>query len=236
MDPDFKVFDFHRIFIGDFPPLFLLEIVFRTVVMYFYTIFLLRLMGKRGMGQLSVLELAIIISFGSAIGDPMIGADVPIVHGAVAVTIVAFLQNGMERLINKSKKVETFMEGAPELIVEDGLIRWECLLRDNLSKEDLFRALRGKEVEHLGQINKAFSETSGKISVLFHSPQKVKPGLSVLPENEISPKDILKKSMRIKKAGSYCCLNCGNCLSFAQKEFVPICEVCQHEEWLQAST
>jgi len=72
LDSTFKVFDFHRIFVGDTPPLFLLEIVFRTLIMYAYTVALLRVLGKRGMGQLSMLELAIIIAFGSAVGDPMV--------------------------------------------------------------------------------------------------------------------------------------------------------------------
>ncbi len=234
MDEDFKVFDFHRIFIGDEPPLFLLEIAFRTFIMYGYTIFLLRILGKRSMGQLSVLELAIIIGFGSAVGDPMIGADMPILHGVVAITVVALFQIGLEHLINKNKKVETLLEGTPNMIVDDGLIRWEQLDKNNLSKEDLFRALRGKEVEHLGQIQKAFFETSGQVSVLFYPPKKVKPGLSVTPENEIPPGSVMKKSMRMEEAGLYCCLKCGNVKSFRKKAPVPVCEVCAGEEWLKA--
>lgn len=81
MDAGFEVFDYKRIFFGDAPILFLAEIVFRTVIMYTYTIFLVRVLGKRGMGQFSGLELVIIICFGSAVGDPMIGADIPIIHG-----------------------------------------------------------------------------------------------------------------------------------------------------------
>src|SRR5687768_736421 len=106
MDSDFKPFDFPRIFFGDAPTLFLLEIVFRTLIMYSYTVFLLRLLGKRGMGQLSMLELAIIISFGSAVGDPMVGYDIPIVHGMLAITVVAIFQILLERFININRKVE----------------------------------------------------------------------------------------------------------------------------------
>src|SRR3954470_23634218 len=106
MDKNFHVFDFHRIFLGDLPIYFLLEIVFRTLIMYSYTIILLRILGKRGMGQLSTLEVAIIICFGSAVGDPMLGAEVPILHGMVAITVVAFFQIYVERLINKNRKVE----------------------------------------------------------------------------------------------------------------------------------
>ncbi len=82
--------------------MFLVKIVFRTVIMYGYSILLLRILGKRGMGQFSGLELAIIICFGSAVGDPMIGADIPIIYGIVAITTVAVLQISMEKIINKS--------------------------------------------------------------------------------------------------------------------------------------
>ena len=236
MDEQIEVFDFHRIFLGDTPPMFLLEIVFRTLIMYGYTIFLLRILGKRGMGQLSVLELAIIISFGSAIGDPMVGPNMPILHGIVAVTVVAIFQISLERLINRNKKVETFLEGSPNLIVDNGLIIWDCLNKDNLSKEDLFRALRSKDVEHLGQIQKAYFETTGQISVLFHSPRKIQPGLSVIPEMEILASDIFKRPARIETVGMYCCLNCGNRKTYRKTQKVVTCELCKMEEWTKAVT
>ena len=236
MDEQIEVFDFHRIFLGDTPPMFLLEIVFRTLIMYGYTIFLLRILGKRGMGQLSVLELAIIISFGSAIGDPMVGPNMPILHGIVAFTVVAIFQISLERLINRNKKVETFLEGSPNLIVDNGLIIWDCLNKDNLSKEDLFRALRSKDVEHLGQIQKAYFETTGQISVLFHSPRKIQPGLSVIPEMEILASDIFKRPARIETGGMYCCLNCGNRKTYRKTQKVVTCELCKMEEWTKAVT
>ena len=234
MNNDFEVFDFHRIILGDAPLIYLLEIVFRTLIMYSYTIILLRILGKRGMGQLSTLELAIIIAFGSAIGDPMVNANMPILHGMVSVTVVTIFQISLERLVNKNKKVETLLEGAPNLVVDQGIIKWECLTKDNLSKEDLFRSLRSKDVEHLGQIEKAFFETSGQISVMFYSPKKVKPGLTVLPENEIAPNSIMKVSVPVKEAGYYACLDCGNTKSFELEQNLPKCELCGSSEWVQA--
>jgi len=236
MNKDFEVFDFHRIFIGDTPLIFLLEIVLRTLIMYGYTTLLLRLLGKRGMGQLSTLELAIIIAFGTAVGDPMVDANMPVLHGMVAVTVVTIFQIALERLINKNKKVEALLEGAPNLVVEDGIIKWDCLVKDNLSKEDLFRSLRGKDVEHLGQIHKAYFETSGQISVMFKSPKQVKPGLSVIPEREIDRTTIVKAPKPAEEAGVYCCINCGNVKSFAQKQKAPTCELCAGEEWVLSQT
>jgi uncharacterized membrane protein YcaP (DUF421 family) len=234
MESSFKVFDFHRIFLGDAPPMFLLEIIFRTLIMYTYTVILLRILGKRGMGQLSMLELAIIISFGSAVGDPMVGADMPILHGIVAITGIAVFQIGLERLINRNKKVEAWMEGTANLIVENGIIHWECMKADNISKEDLFRALRSKDVEHLGQINKAFFETTGQVSVMFKPPKKVVPGLSVLPEDEIPEDQILTADDHVSISAVYACLECGNTKKLNPEEIVSQCELCNGKVWIKA--
>ena len=234
MDKNFHVFDFHRIFIGDLPIYFLLEIVFRTLIMYSYTIILLRILGKRGMGQLSTLEVAIIISFGSAVGDPMVGANVPILHGIVAVSVVAVFQRYVEKLINKNKKVEAFMEGEPRLLVDNGIIQWECMVYENISKEDLFRFLRSKEVEHLGQIHKAFFEISGQVSVMFQPPKRLKRGLSVLPESIIPDRVILKGKETVPSDSDYSCNNCGNTKAFKQHDIFPVCDVCNKEQWIKS--
>ena len=228
---DSAIFDFHRIFLGDTPTLFLLEIVFRTLIMYAYTILLLRFLGKRSMGQLSTLELAIIICFGSAVGDPMMGIDIPIVHGLVVITTVALLQTAMEWVINRNKKVEVFMEGKADCLVDDGMICYEALDKNNLSQADLFRSLRNKEVEHLGQISKSFFETSGLISVLFHPPKKIKPGLNILPEEFIDPQAIA--TAKTTGTGFYSCRNCGFTKTLSPPNQLSKCPVCQQEEWLK---
>jgi uncharacterized membrane protein YcaP (DUF421 family) len=234
LDNTFKVFDFHRIFFGEAPAFYLLEIVFRTLVMYAYTVFLLRILGKRGMGQLSMLELAIIISFGSAVGDPMVGADMPILHGMTAITVVTVFQISLERFINRNKKVEAVMEGTPNLVVEDGVIQWECMTTDNISKEDLFRALRGKDVEHLGQVSKALFETSGSVSVFFHSPRKMKPGLSLLPEEMIAEEEVITHGQPVTEDAAYSCMNCGYTLLLHKGDAAPECNLCKKAKWVAA--
>ncbi len=227
-------FDLHRIFLGDAPVLFLLEIVFRTIVMYAYTLFLLRVLGKRGMGQLSTLELAIIIAFGSAVGDPMMSADVPITHGIVAITVIAIIQIGLEKVINKHKKIEKVMEGEPNLVVENGIMKLENMAKDNLSKEDLFRMLRIKDIAHLGEIEKAFFETTGQISVMLCTKEKVKYGLAVMPKSEIKDTEIFFSNMKTNKEVYYACTNCGNVENFSKNVQLKSCVVCEEIEWIEA--
>lgn len=224
-------FDFHRIFFGDAPYAFLLEILFRTVMMYAYTIFLLRILGKRGMGQLSTLELAIIISFGSAVGDPMMGVDIPVIHGLVVITTVALLQIGMEKVINRNKKLENVMEGQPDCLVDQGLINLELLEKNELSHEDLLRSLRTSQVDHLGQINKAIFETSGVISVLFLPPKQIRPGLSTVPEEMIDCSLFAESGTIAEDKVRYSCTRCG---FTRQHSGLPLgmCKRCGCERWL----
>jgi uncharacterized membrane protein YcaP (DUF421 family) len=235
MDDPIRIFDFKRIFLGEDPPLFLLEIVFRTLIMYIYTILLLRVLGKRGMAQLSTLEVAIIICFGSAVGDPMIGSQVPILYGIVAITTVALLQRLMERVINVSPPLERGMEGEPNLVVEDGIVIIDALEKENLSHEDLYRALRTKDVQQLGEIDKAFFETSGQITVWFYPPRKVKKGLSILPENQLPPDSLFESGAIAPEDDFYSCRQCGHTRELKQGEKIDCCPQCGCERWLKNS-
>lgn len=228
---EFKTFDFHRIFFGDLPYGFLLEIIFRTAIMYGYTILLLRFLGKRSMGQLSTLELAIIICFGSAVGDPMMGKDIPIIHGMVVITTVAILQSGMEWVINRNKRLEGFMEGRPDCLVKDGLILNDSLGVNNLSHEDLFRFLRTKDIEHLGEVKNAFFETSGLVSVWCFSKPEVVPGLSILPEEHVSDESKIAAGMPVTKAGHFSCKNCGFTFYLNRGSIFGDCKNCGAKEW-----
>jgi uncharacterized membrane protein YcaP (DUF421 family) len=229
-----RVFDFHRIFIGDLPATFMLEIVFRTLIMYAYTIVLLRFLGKRGMGQLSTLEVAIIICFGSAVGDPMLGIDVPILHGMIAITTIAFLQVGMERVINRNKRIEMLMEGKADCLVNNGVIMVDVLKKNNLSHEDLFRGLRDNEVKHLGQVYKAFFETSGSVSVMFHPSKNIKAGLSVMPEELVPPSAFSFANDQVEIENIYCCNNCGNPKLYKEGQLFTPCKHCSCVRWVKA--
>jgi uncharacterized membrane protein YcaP (DUF421 family) len=231
MEEGFKVFDFHRIFLGDLPISFLAEIIFRTAIMYLYSITLLRLLGKRGMGQLSSLELAIIICFGSAVGDPMIGQNVPIIYGITAITTVALLQVTLEKLINRNKKVEKVLEGSADLLVSNGTIIKEALHRNNLSNADLFRLLRAKGYKYLGEIDKAFFEISGDISV-WRNNNPTSSGLILLPAEDIPANAIQVDKTMVEPGKLYSCTECGYTINSNDFPELPVCTSCENKNWM----
>lgn len=235
MEPK-EILDFHRMFFGDLHYGFLLEVVVRTIIVYLYTILLLRFLGKRSMGQLSTLELAIIISFGSAVGDPMLNVEVPILYGLVVITTIAFLQIGIEYLINQNKNLETLMEGEADCLVKNGQILTDALSRNNLSHKDLYRFLRGKGVEHLGEVKRAFFETSGMISVWCFSKNEIKPGLGILPEEHIDDEVYLQAQQdKAEESHPYSCTTCAYTDNFRKGQHLEPCANCGQEKWIRAT-
>ena len=112
-------FDWHRIFLGDgTSALYLLEIAFRTSVMYLYALVFARFVGKRSVGQISPFEFIMIIVISSAAGDPMFYAHVPLLYGIVVLTVVMLLHRGMSALTDKSERGEDLLEGEPVLVIE----------------------------------------------------------------------------------------------------------------------
>ncbi|WP_278022113.1 hypothetical protein [Flavobacterium ginsengisoli] len=74
-----EIFEWNRLFYNNLPETFILEVIFRSTVMFTILLLTLKLAGKRGVKQLSVFETVIIIALGSAAGDPMFYEDVGII-------------------------------------------------------------------------------------------------------------------------------------------------------------
>lgn len=218
--------DWQQIFLNDLDGRFALEIVFRTVVMFLVVLVILRLSGKRGVRQLSVFELAIILSLGSAAGDSMFYKDVAI----LTTVIVCFTAIGFYRIITwvvtKNKQLEGLLEGKPVYIVEDGVMTIKGNNKNSLSKDEFFAELRGKGVEHLGQVKVAILETDGNISVFFHADENVKSGLPILPHYDE------KHVYTVKEAGSYACIFCGTLHELHPGRHH--CSRCNRHEWVAA--
>ncbi|NJK44208.1 MAG: DUF421 domain-containing protein [Pleurocapsa sp. SU_196_0] len=151
---------------GDTPPLFLLEIAFRTVFMYVFTLILVRLLGKRALTQLSPFEYIIIITLGSAAGDPSFYPEVPLTHAMTVMTMVVILQTVLARFTQRHRTLEVSVEGRTRRLVVDGKIVEASLNAEKMSHSELYATLRAEGVEFLGQVRFAFLEPSGRVNVL----------------------------------------------------------------------
>lgn len=230
-------FDLYRIFVGDQPPIFFVEILFRTIVMYLYVLLVLRLMGKRGMGQLSPFEFTIIIALGSAVGDPMFYPEVPLLHCLAVVTVVVGMTRFVTYLSNRSEKVEKFLEGQPCRVVADGELDLESIDRERFSREELFMLLRERGVRQLGQVQRAYLEPSGAISAFRAPDERCKPGLPVLPPyDEWTPAAGFSVPGALRAAGvAYACWKCGHVEDAPAASAAAACGRCGGADWVEAT-
>ena len=232
MDAPVVPFDFVRMFLGDEAPLFLLEILFRTLVIYFYTLGLLRWIGGRTVAQLSMVEFLLVIALGSAVGDALFYPDVPLVHAILAITVVVLINKGLDMLILRSQRAKRMVDGTPTQAVTEGRILLATLRRDAVGPDEFLSKLRVEGVRNLGEIERAYVEPDGRISVFLRADPR--PGLRIVPPHEvIQPVALTEPALAV--GGLACCVLCGG-LSPAD-EVVPdgACPYCEERHWTAPS-
>ncbi|MBU3845472.1 MAG: DUF421 domain-containing protein, partial [Candidatus Acinetobacter avistercoris] len=109
--------DWASIFIQDTTWAFASEILLRCMLMYIMIILFLRLTGKRGVRQLSIFEVAIILSLGSIAGDPMFTEDIPLIQAVLVMSVIILMYRLTTWLMMKYQWFEDLLEGKPIYIV-----------------------------------------------------------------------------------------------------------------------
>lgn len=159
--------DWVSIFIHDTTWAFALEILIRVVVMFSMIIIFLRFTGKRGVRQLSIFELTIILSLGSIAGDPMFTEDLPIIQALIIMSTVIGLYRLCTWIMMKYQPFEDLLEGKTIYIVEDGQLVLDKIKKGKMSHDEFFAEMRQQGVEHLGQVRTGLLETDANSVFCF---------------------------------------------------------------------
>jgi uncharacterized membrane protein YcaP (DUF421 family) len=222
-----QAFDIKRMTLDKFPLEYLGEVTFRCFFIFVVMFIFLKLTGRRGVNQLSLFEVVIILTLGSAAGDVTFYDDVPLLPVFAVFFSILLLYRLSTGLMDKSRYFQNWMEGKPLIIIRDGVFEWETMARENITKGEFYMELRQKGVEHLGQVRLAFLEANGGLSVYFRQDDDVEPGLPVLPEDYIDIETLMLTS------GLYACHRCSLIKSFKVGEKAT-CPRCQNITWLRA--
>lgn len=223
----FRTVEWKMLLLGEENWNFLLETAFRTLIMFIVILLGLRMLGKRGVKQLSVFELGVIIGLGSAAGDPMFYKDVGLLPGIIVFSIVIALYRLITLLINRYDKFEKFVEGTPTCIVDNGKLLISNFKKEPIALDEFYSQLRMHSVSHLGQVQQAILETNGELSVFYNPDEQVSYGLPIIPS---LCEDRLKS---ITKEDYYACISCGNTEKL-KAGLEHTCNTCNNNEWLKA--
>ena len=206
---------------------FLGHVAVRAAVMFIVILSGLRVMGKRGIKQLSVFELGVIIGLGSAAGDPMFYRDVGLLPAMIVFAIVLVMYRALEVLLNKSESAARKLEGVPIEVVRDGELAAPAMDKIEITTAELFAALRLRSISHLGQLDRAIVEANGEVSVYFVRDEDVKPGLPIIPAFY----DRVIET--VTETAAHSCRHCAHTIELVPGP-PPSCVACKRTDWTRA--
>lgn len=217
---DYKLEDLHRIFIGEVPGSFYIEVIIRTVIIFAILLLAIRLMGKRMASQTDANEMVAMVALAAAIGIPLQAPDRGIIPAVIIAAVVVLVERGVSLLAVKKPKVEAVVQGDVAILIENSIMDVTAMKHSNITPERLFEQLRGHGLDHLGEVKRFYLETSGAFTLV--KEEEPKPGLSIIPvydKNYWQQNEIKKDSLSCKRCGftrsssdnsEHICENCGH--------------------------
>ncbi len=143
------------------------ELILRAVIVYFVVMLMLRVSGKRAVGQFTPFDMVLLILIGNAVQNGMTGGDNSLPAALVLCTVLVVLNYAMAYLSSRNRKLHELVEGVPVLLARQGKVFDDVLRRENLSREDFDESLRQAENGKPEDIEYATLESNGKISFVM---------------------------------------------------------------------
>jgi uncharacterized membrane protein YcaP (DUF421 family) len=147
-----------------------MDIVIRATAMFFIMFLLLRLLGKRELGQMTPFELVVLIVMGDLIQQGVTHNDFSLTGATLAIATFAFWGLVLSWLSFLSPRAEKLLEGEPRVIIRDGVVMQHNLLRDRMTRTEVEAEMRLAGIAHVSEVAWGILETNGKISFIKRAP------------------------------------------------------------------
>jgi len=147
------------------------ELIVRSALVYLFMVIILRLTGKRQVGQLAPFDLVLLLVLSNAVQNSMNGGDNSLLGGLISATTLIALNYGVGIATFRSKKLEALVEGRPEVLIHNGKLYEEVLTRAQLTRHEVNAALRQAGCVCVEEVHTAILENNGAISVTPRSKE-----------------------------------------------------------------
>lgn len=150
----------------------MLVVFIRTLILFGLVIVVMRVMGKRQVGQLQPFELVVVIMISELAAIPMANTGIPLIYGVVPIVTLLVVQVYLAYISLKSEKARGIICGTPSILVENGRILEKEMNKLRYNINDLLEQLRAKDFPNIADIEYAILETSGQLSVIPKSQKR----------------------------------------------------------------
>lgn len=142
------------------------ELVIRSVAVYAFLLFILRISGKRQIGQLAPFDLVLLLVLSNAVQNSMSAGDNSLIGGLLIASTLVAINFLVGYATYKNKKLEVLLEGRPQILIHDGRLYYDVMAKSQLTHHELDAALRQAGCMAIGEVKSAILENNGVISVV----------------------------------------------------------------------
>ncbi len=178
----------------------LFTISIRTIFFYFFIVVLYRIMGKREVGQLGIIDLIVSILIAELVAISIENYNANMLMSIIPAIILVMLEILFAYLNMKSKKIRSIFDGKPSLIICSGKVNYNEMVKQRYNLDDLLLSLRQKQIKSIEEVEYAFLENNGKLSVFKYESPKYKGNypIPIIIDGELQ-EDTLKKLSKTEK-------------------------------------
>ena len=152
----------------------LFNVMFRTLFFYFFITLAYRIMGKREVGQLGIIDLIVSILIAELVAISIENINDSIILTIAPITLLVVLELLLAYISIKSRTFRTIFGGKPSLIIVNGKINYHEMVKQRYSMDDLLLSLRQKEIRNIEDVEYAFLEPNGKLSIFKYNFFRIK--------------------------------------------------------------
>lgn len=222
-----KLTDLYRIFMGDVPAEYYLELVIRSLFIYLLLMIAMRLLGKRMASRLGRNELIALVTLAATIGIPLTAPERGLLPPVIIAILVVHISRWIAAKSFRDSKFESFSQGNIDTVIQNGVMDLTTMKKVRLTRERLVGQLRQSSIKHLGEVKRLYMEANGGFTIIRQ--EKPLPGLFVIPRWDDELYNRFQKDEKLMA-----CQNCGFTkeLPFDKKKFK--CTRCGHIAWTPA--
>ncbi|MBS1534887.1 MAG: DUF421 domain-containing protein [Bacteroidetes bacterium] len=143
-----------------------LDIVVRSLAVYFFMILALRIFGKKELSQLNIADIILVLLISNAVQNAMVGSDTSLSGGLIAAGSLFLINMIFKRVMAQSTWIKKLVQDKPEILIHDGKVEYKTLAKLGISSEELDEAMREHGIEHHKNVKLAMFEIDGNISII----------------------------------------------------------------------
>jgi uncharacterized membrane protein YcaP (DUF421 family) len=143
-----------------------LDLIIRSVSVYFFMVIALRIFGKKELSQLNTADVILILLISNAVQNAMVGNNTSLVGGLAAASVLFAINFILKKVMFKNEEFRDFIQGKPEILIHNGNLEFEMLTKLNITNNELKEAMREHGVENFADVKLAMLEIDGNISII----------------------------------------------------------------------